>query len=412
VTRSAPASRGALLAAIAALAGACSARQPHPNTDASGGGGGISLAGAGGMAGLAGAGDMAGLAGTGGGTFTPTRKVDMLFVVDNSSETIRLQASLLNNFPVFLTSLQGLSGAPPDMHIAVVSSDLGAGDGSIAGCNATGGDKGIFQHTPRGRCTSTGLAPGATFIADNGEVTNYTGNLVDVFDCIAPLGEQGCGFEHQLAAITRALGADGAPPPEENQGFLRPDAYLFIMVVTSEDDCSAPPSGGFYDTTMNTLASPLGPIANYRCNEFGHLCNGVKPPRLAPNGSVNDTVTLTGCTSAEQAGMLTPVADITRQIRSLKRFPDQQIVVAVVAGPPTPYTVKWRQPYMADTGPWPEMTHSCTTSDPSVIWSADPAVRLSQWVSGFGANGQFLSACDTSYGPSLDRLAQLLAQAP
>jgi hypothetical protein len=356
---------------------------------------------------------MAGLSGAGGGTFTPTRKVDMLFVVDDSSETRRLQTIFLYNFPVFLTTLRSLPGDPPDLHIAVVSSDLGAGDGSIAGCNATGGDQGIFQHAARGTCTSTGLAPGATYIADNGEGKNYTGNLTDVFACIAALGETGCGFEHQLAAITRALGADGRPPPEENQGFLRPDAYLFIMVVTSEDDCSAPPGSGFYDWMMNdTLASPLGSIGNYRCNEFGHLCNGLKPPRLAPNGSVDDTVTLTGCTSAEQAGMLTPVAEITSQIRALKRFPDQQIVVAAVAGPSTPYTVKWRRPLMSDTGPWPEMTHACTASDPSFIWSADPAVRIADWVSGFGANGQLLSACDASYAPSLDRLAQLLSPAP
>jgi hypothetical protein len=44
-----------------------------------------------------------------------------------------------------------------------------------------------------------------------------------VFTCIAALGEQGCGFEHQFAAITRALGVDGrGGPPAENADFLRP----------------------------------------------------------------------------------------------------------------------------------------------------------------------------------------------
>jgi hypothetical protein len=184
VTRSAPIARALLLAAIAALVGACSARPLHRDSDGGAGG--------------------SGLTGAGGGTFTPTRKVDMLFVIDDSAETTRLQTTFLANFPTFLTALRSLPGDPPDMHIAVVSSDLGAGDGSIAPCNATGGDKAIFQHTARGTCTSTGLAPGATFIADNGEVTNYTGNLVDVFACIAALGESGCGFEHQLAAAASA----------------------------------------------------------------------------------------------------------------------------------------------------------------------------------------------------------------
>ena len=40
---------------------------------------------------------------------------------------------------------------------------------------------------------------------------NYTGNLEDVFTCIAALGESGCGFEHQFAAITRALGVEHQP---------------------------------------------------------------------------------------------------------------------------------------------------------------------------------------------------------
>ena len=118
---------------------------------------------------------------------------------------------------------------------------MGAGDGSIAGCDATGGKNGIFQYAARGSCTTTGLDPGATFISDVDGVKNYTGNREDVFGCIAALGESGCGFEHPFASITRALGADGSPAPAENQGFLRPEAFLFIVIVTDEDDCSAPP---------------------------------------------------------------------------------------------------------------------------------------------------------------------------
>jgi hypothetical protein len=377
-------------AAVAALAAACSDR-PLREDGGSGGTGNF------------------GLAGAGGGTFTPTRKVDMLFVIDDSSETLRLQDNLVRNFPTFLNTLQNAPQVLPDLRIAVVSTDMGAGDGSIAGCDSTGGKNGIFQYTARGSCTATGLAPGATFIADNGTVRNYTGNLEDVFTCIAALGEQGCGFEHQFAAVTRALGADGRPPPQENQGFLRPEAYLFILVVTNEDDCSAPPGSGLFDTTSATLASPLGPPTNFRCNEFGHLCNGVKPPRLAPNGDAASAVTLDGCAAAEDAGMLTPVWKVVEQLRSLKRFPDQQIAVAAIAGPPTPYTVKWRAPYppASDTGPWPEMAHSCTASDGSV---ADPAVRIGNWVTMFGENGLLLPVCSSDWAPSLQRLGDILSQ--
>ena len=71
---------------------------------------------------------------------------------------------------------------------------------------------------------------------------NYTGNLADVFTCIAALGETAAASSSQFAAITRALGADGRAAPAENQGFLRPDAYLAIVMITNEDDCSAPPA--------------------------------------------------------------------------------------------------------------------------------------------------------------------------
>ena len=122
------------------------------------------------------------------------------------------QDNLVRNFPVLMNTLQNLPGGMPNVHIAVISSDMGAGDGSVAGCDTTGGKNGIFQYTARGTCTSTGLDAGATFISDIGGVRNYTGNLADVFTCIAAIGESGCGFEHQFAAITRALGADGPAP--------------------------------------------------------------------------------------------------------------------------------------------------------------------------------------------------------
>ena len=188
-----------------------------------------------------------------------------------------------------------------------------------AGCDSTGGKNGIFQYIARGTCTATGLDPGATYISDSGTVRNYTGSLTDVFACIAALGESGCGFEQPLAAISRALGADGRPPPAENQGFLRPDAYLLVVLLSNEDDCSVPSGSPLFDTRTNTnLASVLGPPGNFRCNEFGHLCNGARPPRLAPTGSVSDTVTLAGCVPAEGDGLLTPVATFVAQLRSLK----------------------------------------------------------------------------------------------
>src|SRR6185295_2968977 len=226
----------------------------------------------------------------------------------------------------------------------VVSSDMGAGDGSIDSCDSTGGKNGICQYAARGTCTSTGLNAGATFISDIAGVRNYTGNLEDVFSCIAALGEEGCGFEHQLAAVTRALGADGQAPPLENQQFLRPDAYLAIVLITNEDDCSAPAGSLLFDVASNNnLASQLGPAASYRCNEFGHLCDGARPARLAPGGDVNATQAYDNCVSAED-GILMRVADVANGLRKLKMDPNNQILVASISGLRSPYVVHWKAP--------------------------------------------------------------------
>jgi hypothetical protein len=333
----------------------------------------------------------------------------MLFVIDDAGSTSLLQNNLLQNFPSFVQRLMDPPGLP-DLRIAVISTDLGAGDGSLGTCDATGGKNGVFQYGARGNCPSTNLDPGATYIADDGTRRNYAGNLADVFTCIAKLGNSGCALQHNLAAVTRALGADGKPAPAENQGFLRDDAFLFVMILTLDDDCSAPPGSPLFDTKTNTnLASPLGPPTAYRCIEFGHLCNGAKPPRLAPNGSVDDRVTLDGCVSAEGAGMLIPIATIVSQLRALKPFPDQQIMVAAIAGPTSPYTVGWRdRSGVTDAGPWPIIQTSCVGADGNF---ATPSVRLAQWVEAFGANGLFFSACADSYAPALEQMASLLGRA-
>jgi len=334
------------------------------------------------------------------------REVDVLFLVDDSSLMTAAQATLRQAFPRFLTALGNQPGGLPSLHIAVISSDMGAGDGSIAGCDSTGGKNGIFQYTARGTCTATNLDVGATFISNIGGLPNYRGNLADVFTCIAAVGESGCGFEQPLAAVVRALGADGQPPPIENQGFLRPNAILLIVLVTDEDDCSVPAGSTLFSTTDTTLASPLGPVSGYRCDEFGHLCNGLPPPRRAPNGSVNDVVTLNGCVSAEGAGRLTPVATLAAEIRALKEFPDEQIQVSAIAAPSAPYTVTWRNPPIADTGPWPSVQPSCIGADSTV---ATPAVRINQWVGAFGTSGQAYSVCETDYAPTLSSIAARLA---
>jgi hypothetical protein len=352
-----------------------------------------------------------GVIGGGGGSHGPTtRDVDILFMIDNSSGGSLLQHKLRANFPSFLQPLQAMVGGLPNLHIAVITSDMGAGDGSIAGCSATGGDSGAFHYRdnvipPATTACPTGLQAGATFISYENGFRNYNGNIEDVFNCIAAVGSSGCGFEQPLAAIARALGADGAPPPAENQGFLRGNAFLMIVVVTDEDDCSVPPGSSLFDTTSNaTLDSQLGPLTNFRCNEFGHLCAGAKPPRRAPTGSVGEIVMLQGCVSAESDGALTPVATLAAQIRALKLYPNDQIEIVTLVGPAAPYAVHWQNPAIADTGPWPVISPSCMAADGGL---AEPAVRINQWAAAFPSIG--FSVCESDFATILGIIGSGLA---
>src|SRR5436190_9721428 len=129
------------------------------------------------------------------------RNVDLLFMVDNSSSMRLSQNNLRTNFPQFMARLKEAPGLP-NVHVAVVTSDMGAGDGSISGCaaqppNGYAGNNGIFQYSgniipPATTPCTTGLDTGATFISDIAGVRNYQGNIEEVFTCIAAVGESGC----------------------------------------------------------------------------------------------------------------------------------------------------------------------------------------------------------------------------
>ncbi|HZL17090.1 MAG TPA: hypothetical protein VFG23_05030 [Polyangia bacterium] len=373
--------------------------------------------------------------------------LDILIMVDNSSSMTQLQMKMLAQDPGFMTVLENLPNGLPNIHVAVVSSDLGAPSDlqtSIA-CTATG-DGGLFQSTPRGTCTDTTLTPGATFISNVDGQANYTGSLQDVFGCIAQLGESGCGFEHQLASVARALGADGSPAPTANAGFLRDDAELAIVLLTNEDDCSATPPTTIYSLNgdQQNISNPDGPIANYRCNggpRGAHYCQDpannntwiippLNPPPDAQGSSAAPTLDLANCIDNEQPPMgtgtsaLTPVSQLISGIKALKADPDNQIVVGTISAPATPYTVAWVPEIGGqNTQPgelWPEVEHSCgppgggdvnpeatqLTTDGSF---GDPSVRIAQWVNAFGSNGVVTSICDANYSSAFQTIANRIA---
>ncbi len=70
------------------------------------------------------------------------RDVDILFVIDNSGSMGEEQTALATKLPDFINVLAALPGGLPNVHIGVVSSNMGAGTFSLQSCETAGGDRG------------------------------------------------------------------------------------------------------------------------------------------------------------------------------------------------------------------------------------------------------------------------------
>jgi hypothetical protein len=316
------------------------------------------------------------------------RNVDILFVVDNSDSMKEEQDNLAKNFPIFINVLNSIEGGLPSVHIGVVSSDLGIPPWQADQCSGNG-DQGLLQSTPRGNCTG----PEDPYIYDvllaNGQRDrNYTGDLAATFSCIAKLGITGCGAEMHLESMKLAL--DGSRP--ENQGFLRQDAYLAIIIMGDEDDCSTYNNDFLNPSSdLDNINSPFGPFNSFRCTEFGVICDGSTIARAAKN--------YTTCIPRDETDskyMHHPqhYVDFLRQLKGNPNL----LIAAVIAGNPTPFQVG-----LTEKGA-PILQPSCTSAN----GKADPAVRLHYFAEQFGDHGTFLSICQNDFTDALTTTANLL----
>jgi hypothetical protein len=309
------------------------------------------------------------------------------------------QESLAANFPRFLNVLNSIEGGLPNVHIAVVSSDVGIPPFTAEACTGNG-DDGRMQNTPRPLPPATSCSvprDGARYIEDiagaagQPRIRNYDGNLEEVFGCMARLGNSGCGVEQHLEAMRRAL--DGRHP--ENGGFLRPNAYLGVIILADEDDCSARDTQVFNPATQfDTLNSEYGPFSSFRCAEFGIQCDGRTLARAAAD--------YTTCTPRGDSFLYHP-DEYVNFLRTLKGGP-QLVVTSIISGNPTPVGVELT---MADPQrPAPRLKPSCISEN----GRADPGVRLTHFGSQQGTRNVFTTICNPDLSDALDEIARLMAR--
>ena len=316
----------------------------------------------------------------------PNRNLDLLFVVDNSPSMLDNQAALAASFPRMIDVLAELDGGLPNLHIGIVTSDMGTKGSAIeqpgaplgtpgqGGCSGTG-DNGLLQHA--------GLA--APYIEDlanpDGTRTrNYTGALRDVFATAALVGDGGCGFEQHLAAM-RASFANPA-----NAGFLRDDANLAVVILADEDDCS------ILDPAMLSGDPAFGPLDSFRCFQFGVRCSPDTPD--APGAK-------TGCVPRDSSAYVEDVAPFAQFLTDLKGD-TREVMVAGIVGDPGTVGVGLAVP-PGGTTPTPQLDHSCTYGDAE---TADPAVRLAAFLGAFPGRSELTSICGDDLSQPLHAIGE------
>jgi hypothetical protein len=394
----------------------------------------------------------------------PIRKLDLVFMVDNSPSMAPKVAKMNLQFPKLIAALKDSDGKYPDLRVALIDSDLGTGGAYASGAcgpNDTNGksiygDLGNFQMRGASACGMT--SSDALWIEyTKGVPVNYDSkkDINDVFACLANnLGTAGCGEEHQLQAFEFALVAQNLHADQnggkQNQ-FLRPDAYLGLVFLSDEDDCSAASNDGMFGDKTELK----GESASLRCATRGHQCNGQKLadvtppgyptttkfeanfsecsarpatdacPNVTSGGSATDTSNNTACSP------LKSVDRIANEIMGLKgQDAADRILVAGIFG--WPLKGAEAEKYKIDLTPNP---NSADTAHPQIwdYWPVcyDPAhrpktagafdadawgygaeggLRMSAFIDKFGASGLKYSICESDFTDAMKGIGDAIAK--
>lgn len=264
--------------------------------------------------------------------------IDLLFVIDDSPAMASAQASLAANAHRFGEILAQLGGTA-DLQVGVTTGD---GTGTLIGAGC--------------------LAPGAQWLRDatrsNGvHVRNYDGGLADALACMMGPGAAGPSTRQPLESMRRALGT---------LGFVRADAALYVVIVSSGDDCS-----------LRDGATPPGdPFA---CIEATIACD--QSDLRAPGGK-------TGCHVLTGSPLVRDVGEYTRFLAELK--PSGDLIVAAAIGPPAPITIT----------DGPALAPSCSAASAT----AQPALRLlaTALTNGLPSHAVTASLCDDDLSGVMD----------
>lgn len=131
-------------------------------------------------------------------------KVDLLFLIDNSSSMQQHQQRLSDQIDSLMLSLEALK---MDYHLGVITTSMG-------GSQKNGGE----------------------LIGDPKVLTSFTPGVLDLIKSRFVVGQGGSNNERGLESLMEALSEDALK--QKYPEFLRPEAQLVILVLSDEDDHS------------------------------------------------------------------------------------------------------------------------------------------------------------------------------
>ncbi len=293
--------------------------------------------------------------------FGGAREVDVLFVIDSSGSMTEEQHGLSATFPRFVAALDALGAS---WRIGVTTTDMGGFGHRIDSCDGEGDGGRLRLGWP-----GCGAPADAWLWREGGRTNAPDGDVERAFACMAQVGTQGCAYEMPLLSAQRALAGD--------EGFVRDEALLAVIVVTDEDDCSvADPA------LLDPEDWALGPASSFRCFAWGVVCEGA-PAEPWTGGPRHD------CRPG--GDYLEPPDVAAGFLRDLK---PGRALLAVVSGPASPVFVS------EDVSGMPEVLPSCV----SPFGRAAPAVRLASAVQSMGEQGLTIDFCDGDFSPALDAI--------
>ncbi|WP_413570100.1 hypothetical protein ACLWBD_06370 [Bdellovibrio sp. HCB117] len=195
------------------------------------------------------------------------KKIDILWVIDNSGSMETSQNNLASNFQSFINRFNQYNY---DFHMAVTTTDAWEKQFDSSSIKARIRDGARLETSPGNYVTTSS----GVFVMDK-----QTANLSNVFSTNIKQGTLGNGDERALESFKQAL------LEPFNSNFRREEAFLAVIIVSDEEDFSGSSQSAFEDASKNYTVQSyvdfLDSFTNAATNGKNYSVNVISVPDTA-----------------------------------------------------------------------------------------------------------------------------------